>query len=83
MDTLICTADGNPDDYIYGWEYKSENESSEAEREPLKTKDRNKKSHLSLGESPQKRIYVCHANNTVGQGSRCEIIVEGKQNIQI
>lgn len=76
---MICTADGNPEDYVYEWEYKSENE-SDVEREPLLAKMRqDKRSYLTLGEFPQKRIYVCHANNTVGQGSRCEIIVEGKQ----
>jgi hypothetical protein len=78
-DALICMADGNPQDYVYGWEYKSENE-SDVEREPLQAKMRlDKSSYLILGDVPQKRIYVCHANNTVGLGSKCEIVVEGKQ----
>lgn len=75
---MICTAEGNLEDYAYGWEYKSENE-SDIVREPLLAFMRqDKRSYLTLGDVPQKRIYVCHANNTVGQGSKCEIIVEGK-----
>lgn len=82
-DTLICTANGNPEDYVYGWEFKSENE-SDTEKDPLQGDMRNKKSYLTLDIVPQKRIYVCHANNTAGQGSRCELAVEGKQkNVKI
>jgi hypothetical protein len=40
---------------------------------------RNKRSFLLLGDVPQKRIYVCRANNTVGPGSQCEISVEGEE----
>lgn len=82
---LICTANGNPEDYVYGWEFKSENE-SDTEKDPLQAVMRqDKRSYLTLGIVPQKRIYVCHANNTVGQGLKCEITVEGKQkrNIEI
>lgn len=76
-DTLICVADGNPEDYQYEWDFKSENE-TDVDKE-LDYKTRNKKSYLTLGDVPQKRIYVCRANNTVGPGSQCEISVEGKQ----
>lgn len=75
-DALICVADGNPDDYKYGWDFKAENETG-AEKE-FDTRDRNKRSYLILGDVPQKRIYICQANNTVGPGSYCEIAVEGK-----
>jgi hypothetical protein len=39
---------------------------------------RNKKSYLILGDVPQRRTYVCRANNTVGAGTQCEISVDGK-----
>lgn len=73
---LICVADGNPDDYKYEWEYKSENETETART--FNEEYRNKRSYLKLGEVPRKRVYVCRANNTVGAGSYCEITVEGK-----
>jgi hypothetical protein len=75
---LICTADGNPEDYQYQWDFKSENE-TDVDRDQLQYKTRHKKSYLILGDVPQKRIYVCRANNTVGPGLQCEISVEGKQ----
>ena len=73
---LICVADGNPDDYKYEWDFRSANE-TEAER-VFDTEIRNKKSYLKLGDVPQKRTYICRANNTVGPGTYCEITVEGK-----
>jgi hypothetical protein len=73
---LICEADGNPDDYKYEWDFRSANE-TEAER-VFDTEIRNKKSYLKLGDVPQKRTYICRANNTVGPGTYCEITVEGK-----
>lgn len=75
-DTLICAADGNPEDYQYEWDFKSDNESEADKNFNIGT--RNKKSYLLLGDVPQKRVYVCRANNTVGLGSQCEISVEGK-----
>ncbi|KAG5680757.1 hypothetical protein PVAND_010244 [Polypedilum vanderplanki] len=74
-DTLICVADGNPDDYYYEWDFKSDNETDV--KKEFNTRVRNKKSYLVLGDVPQKRIYVCRTNNTVGPGSQCEISVEG------
>ena len=73
---MICVADGNPEDYQYLWEFSSENE-TDVDKE-LNYKTRNKKSYLILGVVPQKRVYVCRADNTVGIGSHCEISVEGK-----
>lgn len=69
-------ADGNPDDYKYEWDFKSENE-TDVEK-AFDVKERNKRSYLILGDVPQKRTYICRANNTVGSGSYCEITVEGK-----
>ncbi|KAL7033530.1 hypothetical protein ACKWTF_007630 [Chironomus riparius] len=74
-DTLICVADGNPEDYQYIWEFSSENETDINKKLDYKT--RNKKSYLILGDVPQKRVYICRSNNTVGTGSQCEISVEG------
>jgi hypothetical protein len=76
-DTLICVADGNPDEYNYKWDFKSENE-TEADK-IFDAVYRNKKSYLKLGDVPTKRHYTCISNNTVGLGTMCEITVEGKQ----
>lgn len=74
---LICVADGNPDEYKYEWDFKSENETDVDKQ--LDFKNRNTRSYLKLGDVPQKRTYVCRANNTVGPGTYCDITVEGKQ----
>ncbi|CRK99567.1 CLUMA_CG012880, isoform B [Clunio marinus] len=77
-DTLICVADGNPTDYKYEWDFKSENET---ENESFDFEIRDTKSYLRLGDVPNKRVYYCRANNSVvdlvGPGSFCEITVEG------
>lgn len=74
-DTLICVADGNPDDYKYEWDFKPENETDVDKT--LEPDNRNKKSYLKLGDVPQKRIYRCRADNIVGAGTYCERVVEG------
>lgn len=74
---LICVADGNPDDYKYEWDLKSENE-TDADR-GLYAEQHDKRSYLKLGDGPQKRTFTCRANNTVGAGTYCEITIEGKE----
>lgn len=74
-DTLICRADGYPHQYDYVWEFKSENETAD---EQLRADVQNKKSYLTLGNDfHEKRVYRCIANNTVGNGTYCEIQVAG------
>lgn len=80
-DTLICIADGNPDDYKYEWDYKSENETEE--KQSLNFKSRGKKSYLTLESVGFRRTYYCRANNTlgavgnIGEGMFCEITIDG------
>jgi hypothetical protein len=74
-DTLICRADGNPQIYDYMWEFKSENETVDIQ---LRGELRNRKSFLLLNDDfHEKRVYRCIANNTVGNGTYCEIQVAG------
>lgn len=75
-DLLICMADGYPDDYKYEWDFTAENETNV--NKTLDVDFRNKRSYLKLGDVPQMRTYICHANNTVGEGSICKITVVGK-----
>lgn len=74
-DNLICRADGNPEEYSYVWEIKSENETADGQ---LRGILKNKKSYLILNDDfHEKRVYRCLANNTVGNGTFCEIQVAG------
>lgn len=74
-DKLICVADGNPSDYAYEWDFKSENETEPKE---MKYETKGKISVLTLENSSYRRIYMCRANNSVGSGSFCELTVEGE-----
>ena len=75
--TLICSANGNPDDYKYKWDFawvdEPEYESA------VEVRHHDKKSYLKLGKFPRERTHSCRATNSIGPGSICEINVEGKQ----
>lgn len=71
---MICEADGNPTDYSYEWDFKSENET---EPKDLKHQIKGKISILILEDSPYRRTYICRADNSVGPGQTCEMTVEG------
>ncbi|XP_051861515.1 uncharacterized protein LOC117569553 isoform X6 [Drosophila albomicans] len=74
QDTLICTADGNPDEADFSWSVKLEND-TEALGGGDKKSFKNRSYYVLTGESDIARTYRCLANNTVGPGAVCEIEV--------
>jgi len=67
---LICTAEGNPQDYVFWWEKENITFEGQAEGEDSNSV-RLQIIYETIG------VYTCHVRNSVGPGQPCTIEIDG------